>query len=492
MFRDDREVCAKLQPIVDVGLEYLRLGQPVPTLSGGEAQRLKLAGFLAESGPNRQPLARKGSLYLFDEPTTGLHFDDIAKLMRAFRKLLDDGHSMIVIEHNLDVIRASDWLIDLGPGGRRGRRRGGRDRARRKTSSACPARTPARRWPPTTSRWATPMRCASAAPRHSAGTGTMRRRSAAVGRGERSRRSRRRDGDPHRQRARAQPEVARRRHSARPVQRHHRRVGLGQEHLGVRHPVQRRPAPLPRVAERLRAQHRAAGRPARGRCGLRHSADRRDRAAAVARRPQEHRRDDHRGLALPAPALRQARTAALRQRRHAGQAAERREHRRATAARPPRRARRTAGAVGRRTARASTPTSPNGPRRAATRICASTASSSRSIRGRGSTASASTRSNCRSATSSSAPSARPNCAMLLVAHAGCRQGRDAPAVAARRSARRDARRHADAPARRGQGVLDQARVPDLRHQLPRARPAHVQLQQQARLVHRPASAPGWR
>ena len=121
LFRDDREVLRVLQPIVDVGLEYVKLGQPVPTLSGGEAQRLKLAGFLAEAAQggaaSRQPLARKGTLYLFDEPTTGLHFDDIAKLMRAFRKLLDAGHSMIVIEHNLDVIRAADWLIDLGPEG---------------------------------------------------------------------------------------------------------------------------------------------------------------------------------------------------------------------------------------------------------------------------------------------------------------------------------------------------------------------------------------
>jgi excinuclease ABC subunit A len=104
-----------------VGLDYVKLGQPVPTLSGGEAQRLKLAGHLVETAQqaskSRQKLARKGTLFMFDEPTTGLHFDDIAKLMRAFAKLLDAGHSIILIEHNLDVIRACDWLIELGPEG---------------------------------------------------------------------------------------------------------------------------------------------------------------------------------------------------------------------------------------------------------------------------------------------------------------------------------------------------------------------------------------
>ena len=106
----------RLQPLVDVGLEYVKLGQPVPTLSGGEAQRLKLAGELAEAAADDTPSIR-GKLFLFDEPTTGLHFDDVAKLLRAFRKLLKIGHSMLVIEHNLDVIRSADWLIDLGPEG---------------------------------------------------------------------------------------------------------------------------------------------------------------------------------------------------------------------------------------------------------------------------------------------------------------------------------------------------------------------------------------
>lgn len=111
VFTDQRDVVRALQPLAEVGLGYVQLGQAVPTLSGGEAQRLKLAAHLADTGDS----TAGGTLFLFDEPTTGLHFEDIAKLLGAFQRLLDQGHSLLVIEHNLDVIRLADWIIDLGP-----------------------------------------------------------------------------------------------------------------------------------------------------------------------------------------------------------------------------------------------------------------------------------------------------------------------------------------------------------------------------------------
>ncbi len=109
-FSSSPKVLRRLQVLDEIGLGYLRLGQPATTLSGGEAQRIKIAAYLSSHGGERL-------LYILDEPTTGLHFDDIAKLLAAFRKLLDAGHTLVVIEHNLDVIKTADYIIDLGPEG---------------------------------------------------------------------------------------------------------------------------------------------------------------------------------------------------------------------------------------------------------------------------------------------------------------------------------------------------------------------------------------
>jgi excinuclease ABC subunit A len=109
-FSTSPKVLRRLQVLDEIGLGYLRLGQPATTLSGGEAQRIKIAAHLSTQTGDRV-------LYILDEPTTGLHFDDIAKLLAAFKKLLQAGHSLLVIEHNLDVIKTADWIIDLGPEG---------------------------------------------------------------------------------------------------------------------------------------------------------------------------------------------------------------------------------------------------------------------------------------------------------------------------------------------------------------------------------------
>ncbi len=110
-FNEEKEIAEKLQPLQDVGLGYIKLGQASSTLSGGEAQRVKLASFLARERDERH------LLFIFDEPTTGLHFHDINILLRAINALVEKGHTVVIIEHNLEVIKTADWVIDLGPGG---------------------------------------------------------------------------------------------------------------------------------------------------------------------------------------------------------------------------------------------------------------------------------------------------------------------------------------------------------------------------------------
>ncbi len=339
-FCADREVCLRLAPLAEVGLDYLRLGQPVPTLSGGEAQRLKLAGHLADSAAHaqqpkkgataaRQGGPRRGSLFLFDEPTTGLHFDDVAKLLRAFRRLIDAGHSLLVIEHNLDVIRAADWIIDLGPeGGEAG---------------GCIVGI------------GTPDEIVKLAASHTGRAlleGEHRRcggaRRGAIGLCKRAGATHRVLGHRDSRRPGTQSQEHRREPGPQQIHGHYRRLGQRQEHAGIRHFVRRGSTPLSRILERLCAAVRAAlCAPRRGR-HFRHPAHGCDRATHQPRRTQEHGGDAHRDLSLSAFVVREIGSAILPRLQRPDRAAIRRCHCRPPAQRISRATDRLAGSIGHR------------------------------------------------------------------------------------------------------------------------------------------------
>ena len=387
---------------------------------------------------------------------------------RSFRKLLAAGNSLVVIEHNLDVIRASDWIIDLGPEGGDA----GGEVVAVGTPDAGRWRMP-RRTPGEALR-----RLRDGAERHGRRTSRRSAASTCAWRPLASRRARRASrgegsifGAP---RARAQPEEHRRRHPARQVHRGHRRLGLGQVHARLRHRVRRGPAPLPRVAQRLRAPVRAAGLEARRRRDLRHPAHGGDRAAHQPRRLEVHRGHADRDPPLPAPAVREARHAVLPRVRRADRAAERRRDRGAPdegAARPrPSRCWRRWSS----TARASTPTSPSG--RSARRVSHLRVDGEYLPTKR-----------------LAAPRPLPRAHHRAAGGARCvvdaRTTRSSCAHARRRRRSRSARAWCTSAAggwgdARDADLLDQARLPLVRPQLPRARPAPLLVQLEARLVRR--------
>ena len=348
-FENIPKIRHKLQTLHDVGLDYLKLGQPSPTLSGGEAQRIKLARELVKRSTGK-------TLYLLDEPTTGLHFADIKLLLKVLHDFVDAGNTVLVVEHNLDVIKTADWIIDLGPeGGAGGGRIGGRGHARAKSRNI-PARTPAGRWQSHLKNGLAagngkPLsKAAKTAPCGAAGHGDSRARRQA-----------------------AQSQGYRRRNSARSDDRLLWHERIGQELAGHGHRLCRRSTPVRRKPQRLRPAVRRPDAKAGARSHRGLVAGDRDRAEAHGPHAPLDRGHGDRDLRLSANLDGPAGHSVLPDLRHSDRHANgRRNHRQ----NPRRAARHEAlfdGAAGR--ARWAKNTRTYGPRFAgwATRECASTA-----------------------------------------------------------------------------------------------------------------------
>ena len=353
---EQKTLSDRLDVLEEVGLGYLRLGQPLNTLSGGESQRLKLVRHLAEAegrapsrpinGPDSsapsKSIESRGNLFIFDEPTTGLHFDDVAILLQLFQRLVDGGHSIVVIEHNLEVIKSADWIIDLGPeagadGGevvavgtpeqiarveeshtgkflRQNVSPGGWASrppfaASRRENRTAPAR-----------RMMTRFHCAwQKMPSAGCRRGRARRPPSPAIRSE----SRNRDL----RRARTQSQEHRCQNSARSDGHHHRTERFGKIDARVRYSFRGRAAAISRFDVALRSAIRRAARETGCRSGRRFAAKCCDRAARHARRRQINRRDGDRSLSFSSSALCQNRNAILSGLRFAGGKAKSRRDR---------------------------------------------------------------------------------------------------------------------------------------------------------------------
>ena len=309
-FANVPKIAGMLQTLHDVGLDYIKLGQPSPTLSGGEAQRIKLARELVKKGTGK-------TLYILDEPTTGLHFDDIQKLLEVLHGFTAPGNTVVVIEHNLDVIKTADWVIDLGPGGGAAGA-GSSPRARRKqVGPGCRAATPGRPCGEL-------LRPVSRPRRH----GRERKASSRAA----ERRVESSEAGPGRHRrprgAAAQPQGDRPRHPPAQDDRLQRAERLGQELAGDRHALCRGPAAVRREPLELRPAVPGAAAEAEGRAHQRAVAGDQHRAEDDQQEPALDGRHGHRDPRLPAHPLRPAGAALLPELRHADRHPDRRRDRR--------------------------------------------------------------------------------------------------------------------------------------------------------------------